>query len=627
MPDTDPPSLKDGSKDEARRITPSLNGYSLEGIARLGAEIGDDVPVERVISPDLQDAIDRQAYDLCESTNATTDLEISEAYRRVKQQIATGLIAQGEGLPLLTKRIAEIFARAEGYRARRIAQTEAARAFHQALETTAKETGAVEGWRWLAAGDACPICSRIAREVGEVKLGHAFAVTSDNPIYGRIPHPPAHPGCNCTMEAVLIPEFRAPGDTPSYGAPLDLRPGQEPIAPPKEEPEGTAEPGPKPDPVAKPKPPPKPVETEDDDDWLDLTDPEEIKPPKPKPIAPPPTPSAPIEPPPPQAKPPEKPVVTAPMPEPPKPAGRAILPGAPIQERLAAYTEGDAKVAALQEVWARKGARLEVAERERERAREEFMKLSRQYISATKPKDIARLKPLAEAAEKRLFAAIDAAKAIKEDPADKAEILKILKAKDPISMDLAAPTGGKLEALSPEVNTRRKKAQDWLESVTSRADADEFRAIEIGQLPGGAPGRAQFDISNRRVVVGSTAEEDTMVHELAHALDACLVTGGRRAGRSGVEFLNYRVGDEEPVPLKQIFRGSGYREDERGRKDNFEAAFGESAWYVGKDYGLHAASEIVSMGVEELYNDAARFAAKDPEYCKFILGYLDGSLR
>ena len=61
-------------------------------------------------------------------------------------------------------------------------------------------------------------------------------------------------------------------------------------------------------------------------------------------------------------------------------------------------------------------------------------------------------------------------------------------------------------------------------------------------------------------------------------------------------------------------------------KDNFDAAFGSSGHYVGKDYGA-GSTEIISMGLEKLYNDPAGFARQDPEYCAFIIGALNGSLR
>ncbi len=37
--------------------------------------------------------------------------------------------------------------------------------------------------------------------------------------------------------------------------------------------------------------------------------------------------------------------------------------------------------------------------------------------------------------------------------------------------------------------------------------------------------------------------------------------------------------------------------------------------------------ELLTIGGEELYNDPARFATKDPEYCAFVIGLLSGQIR
>ena len=79
--------------------------------------------------------------------------------------------------------------------------------------------------------------------------------------------------------------------------------------------------------------------------------------------------------------------------------------------------------------------------------------------------------------------------------------------------------------------------------------------------------------------------------------------------------------------LNDVMKGGGYKDDELGRKDKFDRAFTEAdAWYVGKPY-KHRATEVLSMGMQKMYNDPVEFAKLDPEYCKWVLGILDGSLR
>jgi hypothetical protein len=66
-----------------------------------------------------------------------------------------------------------------------------------------------------------------------------------------------------------------------------------------------------------------------------------------------------------------------------------------------------------------------------------------------------------------------------------------------------------------------------------------------------------------------------------------------------------------------------YGEDEIGNEDDFRAAFGKLGCYVGKKYGSGShMTEIVTMGLQKLYDDPMTFARNDPEFCTFILGLL-----
>jgi hypothetical protein len=95
--------------------------------------------------------------------------------------------------------------------------------------------------------------------------------------------------------------------------------------------------------------------------------------------------------------------------------------------------------------------------------------------------------------------------------------------------------------------------------------------------------------------------------------------------RSSREFLAHRVGDEKPTALREVLGGE-FHASETGRKDRFDEALGERGWYAGKRYpDLY--TEVHSMGMEEMYRNPARFAAKDPEYAAYILGIMHGPLR
>jgi hypothetical protein len=134
--------------------------------------------------------------------------------------------------------------------------------------------------------------------------------------------------------------------------------------------------------------------------------------------------------------------------------------------------------------------------------------------------------------------------------------------------------------------------------------------------------RAFANKAQKKIVVKDYEKDHTMIHEMGHHIEFWM-PGAEAAAR---EFLAHRVGSEPLRKLKDVLPQSNYDFSEKGRKDEFDKVFGANAWYVGKHYDS-GATEIISMGVEKLYTDPVGFARKDPEYFKFILGILDGSMR
>jgi len=132
--------------------------------------------------------------------------------------------------------------------------------------------------------------------------------------------------------------------------------------------------------------------------------------------------------------------------------------------------------------------------------------------------------------------------------------------------------------------------------------------------------RAFFSVSTKKVNLDGNEGVDIVVHELMHLIE----DENPAFSRTVHEFLKYRVGDEKPISLSAKFPDKKFREDERGRKDEFEKHFDEiDSYYVGKTY-TGDATEIMAMGVQALLKDPGGFAKNDPEYCKFVLFMLRG---
>lgn len=165
-------------------------------------------------------------------------------------------------------------------------------------------------------------------------------------------------------------------------------------------------------------------------------------------------------------------------------------------------------------------------------------------------------------------------------------------------------------------STARESAQtaiQWLAGNLSRSGG-AVRTVTWWQNPDGQD-RAYclFD----EIHIGKHASVEDAVHEFGHVIENT-VPGVADAAR---KFLESRVGDEPLKPMNEITGGSGYSSNEMGRSGDFAKVFGDNAGYVGKHYA-GGATEIVSMGLEQMYRDPAKFAAKDPEYFKFMLGII-----
>lgn len=116
---------------------------------------------------------------------------------------------------------------------------------------------------------------------------------------------------------------------------------------------------------------------------------------------------------------------------------------------------------------------------------------------------------------------------------------------------------------------------------------------------------------------------NSTVHEIGHGIEY----QNSRVRRAAEEFLRRRTRGDTPRPMNEV--GEGYKADEQGRDDNFARAFGGDrarGRYTGKEYS-DGATEIISMGIEQLHRDPIGFATGDPEYFRFMVGVLHGRVR
>ena len=73
--------------------------------------------------------------------------------------------------------------------------------------------------------------------------------------------------------------------------------------------------------------------------------------------------------------------------------------------------------------------------------------------------------------------------------------------------------------------------------------------------------------------------------------------------------------------MKTLFPNYDFDPSEIGRKNHFDRHFSSvHAYYVGKQYANN--SEVLSMGMQALYEDPVGFFKNDPEYANFVVSVL-----
>lgn len=192
------------------------------------------------------------------------------------------------------------------------------------------------------------------------------------------------------------------------------------------------------------------------------------------------------------------------------------------------------------------------------------------------------------------------------------------------SCDNKVALGGDVRKVKEAVRNGESFLQKTYSTVSISNEPDKYRTRYVVMRAGErAYHRGETDTSSSAIYLSDNDSTATVIHEWGHAIEY----QNPSIGRAARAFLERRVGGEPAQKLNDVVSHGGYRDDERGRSDRFVEAFGKDrAWYVGKDYGGRA-TEIMSMGMEQLYNDPAGFAKADPEFFEFVIGVLHGRIR
>lgn len=577
-----------GQLEFSKRMTPLITATwdnagsaNTESLNKVRAAGGLDPNRWRVEDPKLRSQIQASVQELSKSTFATTTKSIDEAKQAVRDAIAGGMDS-GKGVPEIKKKLRETFTKASKARANAIALTETSRAYHAAGMASDRESGVVVGYEWEVSSDACPICLDLAAQTPRVRIGEPFATIGTHETYSIIKHPPAHTNCGCSVSPILHPRFGGP----DLGWNLQ--------------------------------------DFEADNRYAELVDFDRLRA---------------------LASATARSIATAGA----VPFGRigseAVaarkriegaeltqitanggtiqIPDGPIEDRIKKYTLGDEKVNAIIEIIG--GAE---AEADRIKIRTDDLRAELKALwdldFGQIPQDLVkkRIKAIHEERDK-----IDL-ETTKNDTRIRDHLVQLLSVKKPQKIDVVGFMGThKGVKFDGFLNSKddEKIAKNAIGDVAKITASGKSRLTTYVGLK--EKMRPYYSLPGDHIGANPGDPPFIYHHEIGHFLDEKLVVGGgKKLNERSQEFLKYRVGNEPPTSIKDVLKDNFYDASEKGRKDNFDRAFGEQGWYVGKDYGKFA-TEITSKGLEKLFADPVGFAKNDPEYCKYILGILDGSLR
>jgi hypothetical protein len=327
-----------------------------------------------------------------------------------------------------------------------------------------------------------------------------------------------------------------------------------------------------------------------------------------------------------------------------------LLPPGPIQERLTKYTLGDIKVkevAALEVKYELIDSDLAS---QRSKYNRELMDLWKEMDAHQAPYVGSSKKPSEKVVAKTLEiqAKIDAAEKKRDEikvkqrglQAEKRrEAHKLLTVDKPAEISANSLVAGEWfhsgkrdYTDDPAMKLKVSEAVNWLKEHVAHGDVSKL-SPSVGHNPGERAYFKDYNTTNDLISLSTETDVGTIIHEYGHGIEHRVTTGGVQAYVRSKEFLNYRVGNEPKQSMKDMF-GGNYTFDEMGRKDKFDDYYGDpshpqgglnKAYYTGKEY--HDGTEVLTMGMQALFDDPVGLAKKDPEWAKWVMGILDGSLR
>ena len=149
------------------------------------------------------------------------------------------------------------------------------------------------------------------------------------------------------------------------------------------------------------------------------------------------------------------------------------------------------------------------------------------------------------------------------------------------------------------------------------SNKDESWDRAFAQVPTMARNQSAYESNRNTTFIHEKDGPEVVVHEIGHIIQ----DSDPYVYEMVQTFLHYRVGNEQPENMKTLFPNYDFDPSEIGRKNHFDRHFSSvHAYYVGKQYANN--SEVLSMGMQALYEDPVGFFKNDPEYANFVVSVL-----
>lgn len=179
-----------------------------------------------------------------------------------------------------------------------------------------------------------------------------------------------------------------------------------------------------------------------------------------------------------------------------------------------------------------------------------------------------------------------------------------------ISKALQINNGGEYKLYSikgSKLANKIKKTNELLSGIIPKEYLPEFEPYAKGS---GERANSKYNV----ITISSKDSIGTYIHESMHWLEEV----NPEMLANSMAFLEYRTKGETPKALKELTGIKEYKPNEIAKPDKFFNA------YCGKIY--KDATEIMSMGIQRLFEEPKKFMEEDKEYFDFVIANLQGKI-